>query len=468
VKARPIPRSAPSEAVRQLTARLRRQIEAGHWRQGARLPSLRQVAAQSGLSCYGVLAAYQELVGLGLLEARHGSGFYLSGPARPAPPRYAPSLERLLDTALLIRGLVEPSALLKCGSGSLPREWLADLGLPRHVRSVAAQPGAHLHDYGSAQGYPPLREALQRRLERRGIACAPDQIVLTNGISHGLELVVRALCRPGDLVFVERPAYYNLFGLLHLSGLRALDVERRADGPDLEALEALLRRGERPRLFILQTQLHNPTGTSIAPPVARRILELAEQYDFLIAEDDAYADLAEAQDLRLAALDGLRRVIYLSGFTKTLSASLRVGYTAAAAPITEVLGRVKLLTSIASSEFSERVVYRVLTEGYDRFTALLRQRLQAAQEAQQGEFQQAGWQLFPGARRGMFAWARHPDWADSVPLAKAAAAAGFWLAPGGAFDLEHRPSPWLRFNVAYRSPALLAWLKALPPAVGKK
>ena len=160
-----------------------------------------------------------------------------------------------------------------------------------------------------------------------------------------------------------------------------------------------------------------------------------------------------------ARAHGLRRVIYLSGFTKTLSASLRVVYAAAAAPVLEAMTRVKLLTSIASSEFAERVVYHTLTEGYDRFTALLRQRLRAAQAAAQAEWLQAGWELFPGDRRGMFLWARHPGCQDSVLLAQAAAAAGFWLAPGSAFDPEHRPSPWLRFNVAYRSPALSAWLK---------
>jgi DNA-binding transcriptional MocR family regulator len=108
------------------------------------------------------------------------------------------------------------------------------------------------------------------------------------------------------------------------------------------------------------------------------------------------------------------------------------------------------------------VVYHTLTEGgYDRFTGLLRQRLQAAQAAAQAELGKAGWQVFPGARRGMFLWARHPGWPDSIPLAQAAAAAGFWFAPGSAFDPEHRSSPWVRFNVAYRSPALSAWLARL-------
>ena len=445
-----------------LVRSLRLQIESGALKAGARLSSIRQVAQQLGVSRYEVLTAYQELVGLGLVEPRHGSGFYVSSFAHPGalPLRSSPSLDRLLDTALLIRGFIEPSSLLKCGSGVLPKEWLQELGLQRHIRSVAAQPAANLYDYGTALGHPPLREAIQSRLARRRITCTAEQVLLTTGISHGLELVIQGLCHPGDLVFVECPAYYNLFGLLQVSGLRTQEVPRTATGPDLEALEAMLKRGEVPRLFFLQSLLHNPTGNSLGPASAHRILLLAEQYDFLVVEDDAYGDLAEDQEVRLASLDGLRRVIYLSGFTKTLSANLRTGYVVASGTIIDALGRMKLLTSIASPEFIERVNFRCLTEGgYDRFTTLIRQRLQAAQESWQWELEHANWRIFPGARQGMFVWAWHPHWEDSVLLAKSATTAGFWLAPGSAFDPRHRPSSWVRFNVAYRSPALSSWLK---------
>jgi DNA-binding transcriptional MocR family regulator len=446
-----------------LYADLKKQIESGQLRPGARLESIRRVAERTGMTAHGVLAAYRRLVAAELVEGRHGSGFYLAS-ARPAPgfpwAPAAPVLDRLLDTALLIRGFVEPSALLKCGSGVLPRNWLAGIGLPHHVRAVAGQPGSCLYDYGGALGYPPLREDLARRLGRRRLPCAPDQILLTAGITQGLELVIRTLCRPGDPVLVENPGYYNLFGLLQVSGLQPLPVPRTPQGPDLDALEALLRAGAAPKVFFLQSLLHNPTGGDLAPAAAHRLLQLAERYNFYLAEDDAYADLAEDGDLRLAALDGWRRVIYLSGFTKTLSAGLRVGFVAAAAPVVEALGRAKLLTSIATSEFVERVVHRVLGEGgYDRFVAGLRTRLAQAQVLWQEDLDRAGWVTFPGPRRGLFVWTSHPRWGDSVALARSAAAAGFWLAPGSAFDPQRVRSPWVRFNVAYRTPALGAWLR---------
>ena len=454
------PAGPPAPSSQDLVRDLRRQMETGQLRPGSRLESLRRTASRLGLTPHGVLAAYRELAAAGLVEARHGSGFYVAsgGGNRGAVP--AANLDQLLDTALLIRGFVEPSTLLKCGSGVLPREWLAGVGLDRQVRAVARQQGASLYDYGPALGYGPLREALQRRLERRRLACPPDRILLTAGITQGLELVVRGFCRPGDTVLVERPGYYNLFGLLQVSGLRLVPVDRTPRGPDLDALEALLDAGEAPKAFFVQTLLHNPSGLDLEPAAAHRLLLLAERYHFLIVENDAYGDLAGDGDLRLAALDGWRRVIYLSGFTKTLSAGLRVGLVAAAAPVIETLARAKLITSIATSEFVERVVHRVLADGgYDRFVAGLRTRLAQAQAQWQEDLDQAGWTTLPGSRRGLFAWARHPRWSDSVALARSAAAAGFWLAPGSAFDPDHAPSPWIRFNVAYRSPALTAWLR---------
>jgi DNA-binding transcriptional MocR family regulator len=389
-------KKSPETSLAQI---VRQRIESGELRAGTKLESIRLASQRLGVSRHHVLAAYQALAGVGVVESRHGSGFYVSSFAQAGgvSPRRAPGLDRLLDTALLIRGFVEPSSLLKCGSGVFPKEWMLELGLHRHIRSVAAQPAAHLYDYGTALGYAALREAVQSRLIRRRITCSTDQVVLTTGISQGLELIIHGLCHPGDLVFVENPTYYNLLGLLQVSGLRMRQVPRTSEGPDLDALEAMLRKGDIPRIFFLQSLLHNPTGSSLSPATAHRILLLAEQYDFLIVEDDAYGDLAEEQDLRLAALDGLRRVIYLSGFTKTLSASLRVGYTVASETLTDALSRAKLLTSIASSEFVERVIYRALTDGgYERFTASLRHRLHGAQELWEEDLRRAGWEAFPG------------------------------------------------------------------------
>ncbi|MFP3448838.1 aminotransferase class I/II-fold pyridoxal phosphate-dependent enzyme, partial [Pseudomonas sp. SIMBA_067] len=115
--------------------------------------------------------------------------------------------------------------------------------------------------------------------------------------SHGLDLLVRTLLRPGDTVLVENPGYYNLFNLLRQHHVRMLPVPRLAEGPDLAALERLLAE-HRPRCLFINSLYHNPTGTSLTPKVAYRLLELAREHDLRIIEDDIYADFQEGPATR--------------------------------------------------------------------------------------------------------------------------------------------------------------------------
>ncbi len=146
-----------------------------------------------------------------------------------------------------------------------------------------------------------------------------------------------------------------------------IGVPYTAEGPDLEALERIVQ-AHRPRLFVINSVLHNPTGTSLSPAKAFRLLQMAEQYDFLIVEDDIYCDLCPPGHAatRLASLDQLRRVIYLGSFSKTLAANLRVGFIAAHPDLAATLTDSKLLAGLATPEINERVLYKVLTEGHYR------------------------------------------------------------------------------------------------------
>ena len=188
--------------------------------------------------------------------------------------------------------------------------------------------------------------------------------------------MVRTLLKPGDVVVVENPGYYNLFNLLKFHGVKMLGVPRTRHGPDTAALEAILPRTQAEVPFHQQHVPH-PTGTSLSPSVAHRVLQLAEQqHDFHIVEDDIYADFQNGPSTRLATLDSLRRVIYLASFSKTLSCSLRVGYLIAGPELIRRLADVKMYTSIGSQRFAECVVSTMLANGsYRKLVQRLRQRL---------------------------------------------------------------------------------------------
>ena len=124
-----------------------------------------------------------------------------------------------------------------------------------------------------------MREQLAERLVQRGIAVGPANIVTTFGASQAFDLLARILFAPGDTVLVEDPGYFVLFEQLRAHHVKLVPVPRRANGPDIEALEAACR-AHRPRAFFMQTLLHNPTGTNTEPAICHRLLSLAETYGF--------------------------------------------------------------------------------------------------------------------------------------------------------------------------------------------
>src|SRR6201994_1735207 len=132
-----------------------------------------------------------------------------------------------------------------------------------------------------------------------GITAHPGQILLTQGTSQALELVIRFLLKPGDAALVDDPGYYNMFGNLRLQGVEMLAVPRNCDGPDVTILEKLAT-AHRPKAYFTQSVVQNPTGTDMSPHVAFRVLQAAERHNFTVVEDDIFCDLQVKTTPRLA------------------------------------------------------------------------------------------------------------------------------------------------------------------------
>jgi DNA-binding transcriptional MocR family regulator len=188
---------------------------------------------------------------------------------------------------------------------------------------------------------------------------------------------------------------------------------------------------------------------------------LAERYDLLIVEDDIYGDLLTGQATRLATLDQLERVLFVSSFSKTVSASLRVGFLACKYEIAESLTDLKLLTSLTTSEIDERLVYELLTDGYYRkHLEKLRARLRKARGEAVRNLERSGLEIYQETEDGLFIWARRAACENTTPLAAAAAKQGIMLAPGALFRPQQEASPWLRFNAAgCADPAIFRFLE---------
>src|SRR5262245_63394974 len=402
----PLSHDAPLPLVEQITGFLRTRIDERHLRAGTRMPSIRRFAEDNGVSRFTVVEAYDRLVAQGYLESRRGSGFYVRErpqPVRRAEPR-APATTRIDVVWLLHHRYAgnDDREMVLAGSGCLPPAWLDEEMLQSGRRALARREPSALTGYGTPRGYAPLRNLLQVYLAGLEIRAQPDNIVLTAGASQALDLVARYFLQPGDAVLVDDPGYYVLFGRLAAMGLRLIGVPRTAQGLDLARLE-LAAREHKPKLFLINSVLHNPTGTSLDAASAFRVLRLAEAHDFHIVEDDILADLHPGRAHRIAALDQLNRVIYVGSFSKTLGAGLRVGYLAAHPDLARDLTAQKMLATLTTPELGERLAYRVLSDGYYRkHVDHLQGRLARSLEPAIHNLERSGLKLFHEPAAGMF------------------------------------------------------------------
>jgi DNA-binding transcriptional MocR family regulator len=350
-----------------------------------------------------------------------------------------------VDATALIRGMFAgTSAQAGPGSGTLPEPWLdADL-LQRALRKAATQYNGGVR-YGEPGGDTRLRHALVQRLADIGIAAEAGQIATTLGATHALDIVARTLLNPGDAVLVDEPGWAVEFARLSRLGMRLLPVPRGPQGPDLVAM-AHLARQHRPKLYVTVSVLHNPTGCSLPLAGAHQVLKLAEAEGFTIVEDDTYSWFAPTHAPRLAALDGLARTIYISGFSKILAPNWRVGYLAAAPALVERLVDTKMISTLTTPALMEQAVAWCLEQGLLRRHAdRVGDQLDAARQRTQRLALAAGCS-FVTPPQGLFGWVE--TGADTDALAQSLLDAGWLMAPGSLFHAERRPRSTMRINFA--------------------
>jgi DNA-binding transcriptional MocR family regulator len=420
---------------------------------GERLPSIRGFAASMNVSPSTVVEAYDRLAAEGLIRAVRGSGFYVSNVALPplklgetASPR-----ARAVDPFWVSRqSLDAEDGVAKPGCGWLPADWMPNEALRRAIRSLARTEGSVLAYYGTTHGSLALRRLLLGRFAEEGLDAGPDQLMLTNTGTQALDLVCRFVLRPGDTVLIDDPCYFNFQALLKAHQVRVVGVPYTPVGPDMIAFESVLA-AEHPRLYITNSALHNPTGATLSPQTAHRLLNAAARHDVTIIEDDIFADFEPEPSSRLAALGGLERVIRIGSFSKTLSASVRCGYIAARADWIEGLVDLQVATNFGGpSPVATELLSHVLAGGgYRKHMEDLRRRLVRARRETADRLMQIGIEPWLAPRGGFYLWSRLPVGIDSAQLAQATIEEGIVLAPGNVFSISQAASGFMRFNVAH-------------------
>jgi DNA-binding transcriptional MocR family regulator len=474
-------KSASQSLTQQLCARLAERIRSRLLPPDARLPSVRQCAAQQGVSISTVVAAYDLLQAQGLVVARRGSGFFVrdshtNGPeaggfhARAAPeniavpgsspdaaiyPRAAWATAAWpvarpapVDATALIRGMFQPvNARPQPGMGVFPREWLETSFIPAAVRKVTSLKSLRDFslEYGDPMGDAGLRRVLSQKLLSLNIPAQPAQIITTVGATHGLDVLSRTLLRAGDCVMVEEPGWAVEFARLDALGMRILPVPRGPDGPDLDVMARYCQLHQ-PKLFVSVSVFHNPTGYCLSPGSAHRVLQLAQQYGFYVAEDDSYSHLAPEHATRLCALDGLQRTLYVSGFSKILVPGWRVGFLAAPTGLVDRLLDTKLLATLTTPALLEKALALCIEQGQlRRHAERIRARLAQARTRTVALALAHGCS-FAAEPAGLFGWVDTS--VDTDALAQRLLDEGYLIAPGSLFHAIRKPGTLMRINFA--------------------
>jgi DNA-binding transcriptional MocR family regulator len=428
---------------------IRRMIGAGALKVGTKAPSIRRAADDFGVSKNTIIEAYDRLVAAGLLSARQGSGFIVTEPPTQLQSARPSHVAEAVDIATLLRAQLEESFFVRVGDGRPPPSWTEEPKLRRQLGLHGSGRSASEDGYGSAMGLPELRDKIARSFVTREVRCGPQQVLMTFGANHALDLIIRHLLAPGDTVFVDDPGYYPLFAKLTLAQIRIVGVVRNENGPDLDDLMKKLDE-ERPKIFFTQSISQNPTASSTTLAIAHALLNIISKRQILVVQDEPFIDLPNCKGVDLATLDQLQSVMTIGTFAKTLSANLRCGYILARPDIVASLAELKMLTTVNSSGHIERLVHGLLEDGgYRKHLNRLAHRIERATESVMQNFRRRGLEVFTQPTGGYYLYLKLPKGVDDIDYAKIAARDGLFIAPGSVFCVDRRNElAGMRVNIA--------------------
>ena len=431
-------------------------IHAGTLATGERVPSVRRLSRQRRISISTVLQAYQLLESRGLIEARPQSGYYVRGERRPVEePAVSrpPKSPRPVDVHALVSRVLEDrrwNELIPLGS-SIPHQGLMPAAkLQRLLSSIARRHPSTLTSYTFPPGHEALRRQIALRMRDWGVRLGADDIIITNGCIEAVNLCLRAVARPGDVIALESPTYFGLLQIIESLGMKALEIPTHPrDGVSLEALALAIER-ERVKACMLMPTVANPLGSTMPEAAKKRLVAMLAERDIPLIEDCVYSALhfGATQPFAAKAYDKNGTVMLCSSFSKTFAPGFRLGWAAPGRHMARVQ-MLKFVSSVGVTDLFQLVAAEFLANGgYDRLLRRLKrtyaQQIELVKHVVSRHFPEKTRVTRPSG--GFVLWAVMPEGVDSVEIYEHALKEGIGVAPGPMFSASSRYRNCMRIN----------------------
>lgn len=297
--------------------------------------------------------------------------------------------------------------------------------------------------YGITEGYAPLRDWTRDRLKKQGILKEEDDVIIVSGGQQGIDLASKSLINAGDGIVCEEPSFIGGLNSFRSYNAELYGVPVQADGLDTDKLEEILKEHKNIKLLYTIATFQNPSGITISLEKRKKILELAEKYDFLIYEDNPYGELRfSGEEIpTMKSMDKNDRVIYFGSFSKILAPGMRIGFTSAPKELLERMIICKQVADVHTNVLSQMIAYEFVTRySIDEHIARLREaygkKCKLMMDCMDKYFPSEVTHTCPDG--GLFLYCTMPDGYDSSAVMKKALEKNVAFVPGTSCMIDDK------------------------------